>query len=247
MLQAIEHLASLAHKAVAYVSGPTGSWSSHRRWRAIKEACAKRTCPRPASVLILRRRPPVRWRLPLRTEATAFSAFNELLAIGMLRRFRARRVRVPEDISLTGCDDIFGADFCNPPLTTVASPIEQAGRVAVSMLLSQLDPLRGPTARNLTVLSTHHSFAIRASTELRTNVGRGLETLLSTRTPPPKPEPRAATGEALAERLKSCTEIFWQIMANACRPCSISSNLEENSVFGHAHPGEGPKPSNKGA
>lgn len=164
MVQAIEHLASLGHRSVAYVSGPTGSWSSHRRWRAIKEACAKRDL----SASRIGPYPPktssgaVAADAALRTEATAFIAFNDLLAIGMLQRFKARGVRVPEDKSLIGCDDIFGADFCNPPLTTVASPIEQAGRVAVSMLLSQIDPLRGHTARHLTVLSTH--LQIRAST-----------------------------------------------------------------------------------
>ena len=56
----------------------------------------------------------------------------------MLTRLRERGVRVPDDISIVGCDDIFGADFCHPPLTTLTAPIEQAGRVAVSMLLSRL-------------------------------------------------------------------------------------------------------------
>jgi LacI family transcriptional regulator len=43
---------------------------------------------------------------------------------------------VPQDISVIGCDDIFGADFCSPPLTTFAAPIEQAGRLATDMLMS---------------------------------------------------------------------------------------------------------------
>ncbi len=61
----------------------------------------------------------------------------------MPQRLRKRGLRVPEDMSIVGCDDIFGADFCNPPLTTLSSPIEQAGRVAVSVLLAQLNPLAG--------------------------------------------------------------------------------------------------------
>ncbi len=79
---------------------------------------------------------------------TACIAFNDLIAIGMLQRLRERGIRVPEDMSIVGCDDIFGADFCNPPLTTMASPIEQAGRVAVSMLLAQLNPLAGGGTRS---------------------------------------------------------------------------------------------------
>ncbi|MET3923362.1 DNA-binding LacI/PurR family transcriptional regulator [Arthrobacter sp. UYEF20] len=59
-------------------------------------------------------------------------------------------------------DDIFGADFCNPPLTTMSSPIEQAGRVAVSMLLAQLNPLSGAGSRSRSVMPTH--LTVRGST-----------------------------------------------------------------------------------
>ncbi len=76
----------------------------------------------------------------LNSGATACVAFNDLLAIGMLTRLRERGVRVPADLSVVGCDDIFGADFCNPPLTTLTAPIEQAGRVAVSLLLVRPRP-----------------------------------------------------------------------------------------------------------
>jgi LacI family repressor for deo operon, udp, cdd, tsx, nupC, and nupG len=56
----------------------------------------------------------------------------------MLMRFRARGVQVPNDMSVVGCDDIFGASFCNPPLTTITAPIERAGRVAVDILHATL-------------------------------------------------------------------------------------------------------------
>jgi len=98
----------------------------------------------------------------LHAGVTACVAFNDLLAIGMLARLRERGVDVPRDLSIVGCDDIFGADFCNPPLTTIASPIEQAGRVAVSMLLAQLNPLQGGPSRRLAVMPTH--LTVRGST-----------------------------------------------------------------------------------
>ena len=72
---------------------------------------------------------------------TACIAFNDLIAIGMLQRLRERGIRVPEDMSVVGCDDIFGADFCNPPLTTMASPIEQAGPKSCR-LFHVCDPVR---------------------------------------------------------------------------------------------------------
>ena len=68
-----------------------------------------------------------------------------MLAIRALKRFAERGVRVPEDMSVVGCDDIFGADFCNPPLTTLTSPIDQVGRLATDMLLTRLSGL--PLAR----------------------------------------------------------------------------------------------------
>ncbi len=79
----------------------------------------------------------------LATGATAFVAFNDLLAIGVLQRLRARGVRVPADLSVIGHDDAFGADFCQPPLTTVAVPSEQAGRLLVDLLLEAISG-RGP-------------------------------------------------------------------------------------------------------
>ena len=67
--------------------------------------------------------------------ATALVAFNDLMAIGVLRRLEQRGVAVPGAVSVVGHDDIFGADFCHPPLTTVASPVEEAGRALVGLLL----------------------------------------------------------------------------------------------------------------
>jgi DNA-binding LacI/PurR family transcriptional regulator len=41
----------------------------------------------------------------------------------------------PGEVSVAGYDDIFGSDFCHPPLTTVTSPVEQAGRAVIDLLL----------------------------------------------------------------------------------------------------------------
>ena len=70
--------------------------------------------------------------------ATACMFFNDILAIGALRRFAELQVSVPGEISIVGCDDIFGADFCNPPLTTITAPTEHVGRTATDMMLAKL-------------------------------------------------------------------------------------------------------------
>ena len=70
--------------------------------------------------------------------ASAVVCHNDMLAIGLMRRLTARGVRVPDDISVVGFDDIFGADFCTPPLTTLAERTEDAGARAVEALVRQI-------------------------------------------------------------------------------------------------------------
>lgn len=79
----------------------------------------------------------------------------------MLQRLAARGIDVPGAVSLVGCDDIFGADFCNPPLTTLTAPIVQAGRLATTLLLEQIG-VTDLSANGSTALSVH--LTIRAST-----------------------------------------------------------------------------------
>ncbi|BCW04333.1 MULTISPECIES: LacI family DNA-binding transcriptional regulator [Micrococcaceae] len=164
VVQALEHLTSLGHSKICYVGGPASSWSNAKRWKTFEDESRERGLitshvgpftPKTTSGAAAA-------DAAARTGATACIVFNDLLAIGMLQRLRERGIRVPEDMSIVGCDDIFGADFCNPPLTTIASPIEQAGRVAVSMLLAQLDPLHAGSTRRLAVMPTH--LTVRGST-----------------------------------------------------------------------------------
>jgi DNA-binding LacI/PurR family transcriptional regulator len=162
--QAVGHLVSLGHRDIAYVSGPETSWPNEGRWRAMTRAAQR------YGVAATRLGPfaPRQYAGAAAADAilhagvTACIAFNDLLAIGMLARFRERDVSIPGDISIVGCDDIFGADFCNPPLTTLTAPIEQAGRTAVSMLLSRLDEHAAVGMRQSATLPTH--LTVRAST-----------------------------------------------------------------------------------
>ncbi|NEN07173.1 LacI family transcriptional regulator [Diaminobutyricibacter tongyongensis] len=164
MEQALGHLVSLGHREIAYVSGPETSWPNEGRWRALQRAGG-------AYGVTVRRIGPFTPKKSagaaaadalLNAGVTACIAFNDLLAIGMLMRLRERGVSVPDEISIVGCDDIFGADFCSPPLTTLTAPIEQAGRTAVSILLSRLESDSIVAARQSATLPTH--LTIRAST-----------------------------------------------------------------------------------
>ncbi len=82
------------------------------------------------------------------------------IARGVIRRLRRRGLRVPEDVSVTGFDDLaWSADF-RPPLTTVAQPLERIGRRAVRLLLERLHNLERPPTR----VVLDHRLCIRAST-----------------------------------------------------------------------------------
>ncbi len=137
MRQILGHLVALGHRRVAYLSGPRRAWSEGRRWAALTAAASD------AGVAAARLGPfaptldggPAAADAGLASGATALVAYNDLLAIGVLRRLEERGVAVPETLSVTGFDDIFGADFCHPPLTTVTAPTEEAGRVLVDVLL----------------------------------------------------------------------------------------------------------------
>lgn len=70
----------------------------------------------------------------LASGATACFASSSVLALGMLNRFRQRRASVPGDVSLIGCDDVFGTEFSAPALSTISPPAVRVGRTAASML-----------------------------------------------------------------------------------------------------------------
>jgi DNA-binding LacI/PurR family transcriptional regulator len=135
--QLVVHLASLGHSSLVYLSGPRNSWTAASRWAAIRDAATE------CGMSALRMGPytptvshgGAAADAALTTGATAFVAHNDLLAIGVLRRLAARSVRVPDDVSVTGFDDIFAADLCSPSLTTLSGVHANLGRAAVELLL----------------------------------------------------------------------------------------------------------------
>ncbi|MCC5033078.1 LacI family transcriptional regulator [Streptomyces sp. WAC 00631] len=162
--QIVEHLSSLGHTSVVYLAGPRQSWLAAQRWRVVEAAArelamsAARLGPFPPAVL----GGAAAADAALASGATAAIAHNDLLAIGMLRRLAERRVRVPEDISVVGYDDIFGADFCSPPLTTLGGSFTEAGRLAVDLLLGMRDAAWRSETASQVVLPSH--LIVREST-----------------------------------------------------------------------------------
>ncbi|HSK24788.1 MAG TPA: LacI family DNA-binding transcriptional regulator [Egicoccus sp.] len=162
--QIVGHLASLGHRSVVFLAGPRTSWLGARRWRSLSTTAkragitATRLGPFPPMVA----GGAAAADAALAAGASAVVAHNDLLAIGVLQRLAERGVAVPGEVSVVGFDDIFGADFCSPGLTTLAGPLETAGRTAIDLLLARMDPNRRPGQRHQVVLPAH--LVVRGST-----------------------------------------------------------------------------------
>ncbi|MFF2032108.1 LacI family DNA-binding transcriptional regulator [Arthrobacter sp. NPDC058192] len=151
--EAVRSLAANGHRKVAYVAGPSQSWMSARRWDGVRSACE---WSRVEAVRLESAKPTVDGgrqvaREVLSSGATAVLTYNDLLAIGLMQELQAAGVEVPDQISIVGFDDIFGADFTTPPLTTVRSPLGECGSGAAALLLDHLAGAGGETAATLRV------------------------------------------------------------------------------------------------
>ncbi len=102
--------------------------------------------------------------LGLEPRPTAIFASNDLSAFGAMEAIRKANLRIPEDISVIGFDDIPQASITYPKLTTVRQPLDQMGRVAVKLLLEQiqnpdLEPRRVTLATQLVVRDSVRAFS----------------------------------------------------------------------------------------
>lgn len=140
--QSIRHLRNLGHRRIGYAGGPGTSWSDAQR------RAAYQTDSQDVQIVDLGAfRPGQVGGVSAADEAiaagvSAVLAFNDQLAIGMLGRFAARRVAVPEQISVVGFDDVQVAALLAPALSTVAVPAKRMGVRAVDLLLAAHAPSR---------------------------------------------------------------------------------------------------------
>jgi len=150
---AIEHLARLGHRKIAFLKGQEFSSDTEIRWEsergAAKEWVWRSTNGWWRSSIADRLRP--KWvcvtrKLLATGEAfTALFAFNDISAIGAIRALREAGRRVPEDVSVVGFDDIQSAAFQNPALTTVRQPLREMGVIAAQILLRRINaPAKTP-------------------------------------------------------------------------------------------------------
>lgn len=144
---ALRHLYQLGHRQIAFMRGQTFSSDADDRWKSLT-AVAKELGIEVHPELVIHLQlnisspelgyPVVQQLLTQKRPFTALVSFNDIAAIGAIRAFRDHNLRVPEDVSVVGFDDIQGAAYHNPSLTTIRQPLHNMGTTAARILLQRL-------------------------------------------------------------------------------------------------------------
>lgn len=137
---AVEYLADLGHREIGYF----GETQNEDRYIGYRTACIQRGLPlEPRHIFNVLVSSEGGYRgaerlIALEHRPSAVFCANDDTAIGVIRRLREHRIRVPEDISVISIDDIETARYISPALTTIHIPIEEMGPAAVKLMIDRI-------------------------------------------------------------------------------------------------------------
>jgi LacI family transcriptional regulator len=143
----LQHLHELGHRKIAFMRGGSHSSDADERWECLMAVAAEmdlKVLPELTMQVQLRVSTPELGYVPTsellsRTrDFTALVSYDDIAAIGAIRALMDHGLRVPEDVSVVGFDDIQGASFHNPSLTTVRQPLGLMGSEAARILLQRI-------------------------------------------------------------------------------------------------------------
>jgi LacI family transcriptional regulator len=153
---AISYLYDLGHRRIAFMRGPKAIPDSEFRWVGIQKVAKELGLKTDSSMVVsldstgwpmkTGRHPmdpqiayaPTRALFEKTADATALFCFNDTTAIGAIRALKDAGLRVPEDVSVVGFDDVPSAAYFTPSLTTVRQPLEEMGRRGAQVLLERI-------------------------------------------------------------------------------------------------------------
>jgi DNA-binding LacI/PurR family transcriptional regulator len=151
--QAIDHLLALGHRRFGHLAASFEAQTFHLRHARLRERLERERLAPPVTV-----RTKITFadaaragRELLESDATAFMCDDDVLAGGIYLAARERGIRIPEDVSVVGFDDLAFAVVLDPPLTTVAANAEELGATAFHALASALDGAPPPADQKLPV------------------------------------------------------------------------------------------------
>lgn len=168
--QGVQHLAALGHDNIGFITGPLALKSAVTRKNAFEDALRGIGMHVDPELVIegdhtlqggMRA---FRALLEKGNRPTAVMCSNDITAAGVIREAYARRISVPDQLSVIGFDDVRMAQFVVPPLTSIRISQGEMGRVAFKALLSELDREQPASSSTEHILST--DLVLRASTAL---------------------------------------------------------------------------------
>lgn len=173
---ALEHLFQLGHRKIAHIRGPKMLIDSAPRWRGIQKF-AQAVNLEIDSALVLQL-PEVfdptsgfengfrltEELLQRKKKFSALMAFDDLTALGAIRALAKAGIKVPEQCSVTGFDDVALSSLSAPSLTTVRQPLEAMGGMAVNMVMDSITAGREKRDWNVIHQKTNPELVIREST-----------------------------------------------------------------------------------
>ncbi len=189
--EAVKHLMELGHTRIAHFAGPDYSKHSGERVEGVRRACSESRLIFNDNTMIVPTGDSVEdgYRAGLaffsahrRDYPSGVTCYNDLVAIGLLKALRELEIRVPEDVSVVGFDDLDVLEQLSIPLTTVHVPKREMGRKAAELLIKQIE--HGSNAAVERVYLEAH-LVIRNTTQIRFPAALELEGVATSRHPAP--------------------------------------------------------------
>lgn len=149
--EVMRHLIGLGHKRIAYIGDRGGFQSDIERLAGYKQALAFAKYPFLPELVVHGDGKPegggqaMERLLALPNPPTAVFCYNDMSALGALRALHSHGIKVPQELSLVGFDDLAIASYTSPLLTTVSQPKQQMGRMAMEIMIKLLSRIDSKT------------------------------------------------------------------------------------------------------
>lgn len=183
---ALQHLVDLGHRQIAVIRGPEELFDSEPRWKGVQHMAAKAGLHLdPRLVLQLPGlvdptsgfeggQQLARQMLATKRPFTAVLAFDDLTALGVVRGLTEAGLRIPEDCSVVGFDDVLPAVVATPGITTIHQPLKEMGLLAAKSVLRAIEGREQGTENGVLLHKAKPELVVRGSTSrLRPAAARG--------------------------------------------------------------------------
>ena len=173
---ATEHLYSLGHRKIAFIRGPKTLGDSAPRWKGIRNFAKEKDLELDQRLIVdlPESQDPIssfdagykltEELIKQKRSFTAIQAFDDMTAFGVIRALTKAGIRVPDQCSVTGFDDVATCAIYTPPLTTIRQPMESMGATAVSIVVDGINAVLEKRETSATHRKVAPELVVREST-----------------------------------------------------------------------------------